>query len=396
MNRCAWIRHGVLLSAMFGAVVGLRADVFRLKELGRIEGTFANPRETPRKTYRIETADGMTIDIEPKYVEHRSSGEREAIAEYNAFAPFKEDTVANHLAVAEWCRDHRLPDLAEKHLFRILEHDPDHAEARQRLGHYKFDGIWTTREEILTEKGYFKKDGRWKTQQQIDVDQILDSRKKANVAWGKRIDDMRASRQDWNDLLSIDDPAAAEALFRALQSEPDERLRVRLIRAMSNIGTSPALHEIARWSMRPGESDEVRRVCLEEIRKHPAALPAIVGFYASHLGPGNNPVTINEAAFALAEVDGKTAIPQLIDALVTMHQVKRKIKGGSPAFDQAGNTSLTWGEKEVVEEKTSLNTKVLSALVRMTGVNFQYNKDAWRAWLIESRRTPSFNARRGG
>ncbi|MDR2116191.1 MAG: hypothetical protein LBP87_07405 [Planctomycetaceae bacterium] len=43
----------------------------------------------------------------------------------------------------------------------------------------------------------------------------------------------------------------------------------------------------------------------------------------------------------------------------------------------------------------SQNQEVLNALIKLTGVNFQFNKNLWRAWLIESRRTTSFNARRG-
>ncbi|MDR1964094.1 MAG: hypothetical protein LBQ50_09980, partial [Planctomycetaceae bacterium] len=240
------------------------------------------------------------------------------------------------------------------------------------------------------------------TQQQIDIEQILEKRKQAEMNWEKKVEAWRAVLPNHakakSEILAITDPLATTALWNALSAERNEDTRILLLKALSNIGTSTALHSIARWSMNTNENAEVRQTCFDEIRRHPAAKQALVGFYASHLNPQHDVPTINAAALALGEIGGRSAIPQLIDALITVHTETKIIKAPGPAFGSLGNTTGTqfgWGSQKVSDVQTSRNQEALTALIKLTGVNFQFNKDAWRIWLIESRRTTSFNARRG-
>ncbi|MDR2704562.1 MAG: hypothetical protein LBC02_02170 [Planctomycetaceae bacterium] len=381
----------------------LCADEYLLKDGGKIKGELLNTEEVPRKIYQIRVEDGLEIGIAAKYIDRPAKGEREAILEYNTFAPFEEDTIENHLKIADWCSKHQLPELSRQHWNQILELDPEHKTARSVLGYIKGeDGSWTTQQELLGSRGLIKQNGTWKTQQQIEVEQMFEKRKQAEIDWGKKIDAWRKVLPNHakakSEILAVTDPLATTALWNALTAEQNEDTRILLLKALSNIGTLPALHHIAGWSMNTRENDEVRRTCFDEIRKHPAAKQALVAFYASHLNSQHGMPTINAAALALGEIGGRSAIPQLIDALITAHTETKTVNAPGPAFGNLGNTSGTtfaWGSQKVKEVQTSHNQEVLNALTKLTGVNFQYNKDAWRAWLIESRRTTSFNARRG-
>ncbi|MCL2745312.1 MAG: HEAT repeat domain-containing protein, partial [Planctomycetaceae bacterium] len=304
------------------------ADVFILKNAGKIEGELLNTTEIPRKTYRIKTVDNAEIEIEAKHIDRVRKGEREASAEYKAFAPFEEDTVESHLRLSQWCRENNLPELVKKHLQCILVLDSDHKEARQQLGYTKNrDGSWTTRQELLDRSGYVRdKTGSLKTQQQIDAEEILEKQKRALVYWEKRIAQMRqvlpGDTKARNEILAISEPEATKALTDALSSERNEDTRILIIRALSNIGTLGALNTIARWAVSREEPvRSVRETCFEELKKHPDALPAIIGLYISRLNPDNNDnTTINLAAFALGQLDAKTSVPYLIDALETVHR----------------------------------------------------------------------------
>lgn len=387
----------------FRALALVSADEYLLKEGGKIKGELLNTEEVPRKTYRIQADDGLEINIASKYIERPSKGEREAVLEYNTFAPFEEDTIENHLKIADWCSKHQLPELSRQHWNRILEHDPEHKSARSVLGYIKSeDGSWTTQQELLGSRGLIKYNGSWKTQQQIDIEQTLEKRKQAEINWEKKIDAWRTVLPNHakakSEMLAVTDPLATTALWNALSVEQNEDTRILLLKTLSNIGTSPALHNIARWSMNMRENAEVRRTCFDEIRKHSAAKQALVGFYVSYLNPPNNIATINAAALALGEIGGRSAIPQLIDALITVHTETKTVNAPGPAFGTFGNTNgtqLAWGTQKRTDVMNSQNQEVLNALIKLTGVNFQYHKDTWRAWLIESRRTASFNARRG-
>ena len=41
------------------------------------------------------------------------------------------------------------------------------------------------------------------------------------------------------------------------------------------------------------------------------------------------------------------------------------------------------------------NPQVLEALVTLTGVNFDWNREAWKAWLASRQCPPDFDPRRG-
>ena len=380
----------------------LFADVFVLRDGGTLDGDLLNPDEVPRRTYNIRTADGIETSLEARLVERVRKGEKESVTEYKAFAPFKEDTVENHLEIAEWCRQQRLVDLWRRHLHRVLDLDPDEPTARRLLGHFKApDGSWTTQNEMLGSKGYIQVGGSWKTRQQADLEQYFDRKDKREKEWVKYVTALRSgihtNPQNRVELAAIDDPLAATALTKALPNEPNPDVRILLIRSLGNVGTSAALHEIARWSLDDREpNNEVLRTCYDELKKHPGALPAIIGFYARHLHAGYGTVAINRGAFALGQLDGRSAIPQLIDALVTTHVEVRTIKAQGPSTNSGGGLGgLEWGEKPIRISHDNENPEVRHALMRLTGKDFLFNKDAWRAWLIQSRRTPIFDARRG-
>lgn len=378
----------------------LCGEVFLLKEGGKIEGELLNPDEVPRKVYRIKLDGDMVIVLTSKLVERVRKGEREVLLEYNTFAPFEEDTIDNHLRIASWCSDNFLPDLARKHRLRILDHNPDHKEARQNLGHIRADdGTWITRQEKFAQSGLIKTKGnRYRTQQQIEVEQILENRRKAGVLWDKRIGQLRAALPGDKaraELLAINDPAAIRALSEHLSAEPNEDSRIVLVKTLANIRTHASLNAIARWAISPKEGvREVRTVCFEELIEHPEALPGITGYYLALLNPANDNRMINAAGFALGQLNAKTAIPYLIDALETVHERQVILQGPAPTFGADGNAVMGGGQKKITQRNLMQNREVLGALIRLTGVNFQYDKNRWKAWLIDSRKTAHFNARR--
>ncbi|GHT26952.1 hypothetical protein FACS18942_05360 [Planctomycetales bacterium] len=388
------------------------ADVFLLKNAGKIEGELLNTEEVPRKTYKInckiKDVDGSEIDseieIEAKYIDRVRKGEREALAEYKKFAPFEEDTVENHLRISKWCRENNLPELTQKHLQCILVLDSENKEARQQLGYTKSaDGTWTTRQDFLGRSGYIRdKTGNYKTQQQIDAEEILEKQKKALIYWEKRISQLRQvlpkDTKAQNEILSVNEPEATKALSDALSSEQSEDTRILLVRSLSHIGTLRALDVIARRAVSRQEPVQaVREVCFEELKKHPDATPAIIGLYISQLNPDTNDnITINSAAFALGQLNAKSAVPYLIDALETVHRQKVTVQAPSPAFGSNGNLVMGGGSKQVNVEQKFANTDVLNALLRLTGQNFLYDKIRWKNWLFDARRTAFFDARRGG
>jgi hypothetical protein len=99
-------------------------------------------------------------------------------------------------------------------------------------------------------------------------------------------------------------------------------------------------------------------------------------------------------------MEATSAIDPLIDALVTNH--KRQVgntSGGdtySMGFNPAtggGSFGFGGGGPKIVNKESS-NTQVLDTLVYLTGENFQFNQDKWRAWLAGQQVAQKIDLRR--
>jgi hypothetical protein len=378
------------------------ADRFLTKFGGQIDGEHLNINDVPHKTHRIKNSDGVEIEIDSTYILRKiPANPVSSLSEYNSSIPFWEDNIENHLKAATWCRLNNLPELSKLHLNLVLEKDSDNETARKLLGYYKdASGVWTTQEQRLIDAGLISTSRGWRTQHQIEVDKILDSRRSSSNRWQREfrsiLKGLPGDSQSRHALLSITDPSAGPSIAGALAVERDPDTRILLIRALSNIGTSATIQEIARWSINQTETvSSVKRTCFDELKKHKEAQPILVGLYASQLNPQNGVYAINAAALAIAELGGKSAIPQLIDVLVTTHVETQIVKPAGGYMDN-NTTGLQWGQpKEIKITKDIQNYGVLKALCSLTGVNFQFDKNAWKRWLIQFRKTQYFDARRG-
>ena len=107
---------------------------------------------------------------------------------------------------------------------------------------------------------------------------------------------------------------------------------------------------------------------------------------------------IHRAAEALKYVGGPSAVPPLINALVTTekHLVNPNSGPGqmNPAFNNQGNMNFQMGARPVEVRQQVQNRPVLDALVTLTGVNYHFDKEAWKRWYAEQRREGNTNTRR--
>jgi hypothetical protein len=112
------------------------------------------------------------------------------------------ESVDNQLALARWCREHKLPEQARAHLSRVLELNPNQAEARQDLGFRLVNGAWVDDHDAA--------EGRTSARKTLA----------AAVDWVARLEKLRGRLAGGNsqrekarkELLDISDPDAAQAI----------------------------------------------------------------------------------------------------------------------------------------------------------------------------------------
>ncbi|MCB9875118.1 MAG: HEAT repeat domain-containing protein [Planctomycetaceae bacterium] len=75
-------------------------------------------------------------------------GTSSTLASYRKQRAEREDTLEDHLQLAEWCGSRRMPDQQRAHLSRVLDFDPNHADAREQLGFRLANGQWVHTSEL--------------------------------------------------------------------------------------------------------------------------------------------------------------------------------------------------------------------------------------------------------
>ena len=375
-----------------------RAEEFLLANGGRISGELVNRKESPRKQYIIKVAGGGQITLAVSQVEevlnHRPEED-----EYEKIRPAYPDTVEGQWALAEWCRQRKMPLERETHLKRIIELDPNHADARRALGYVQVGGQWATQDELKVESGYKRYKGRWMLPQQIE---IIEGKKKLEAAqqeWSQNIKRWRGwldtdrEEQALENFRNIADPMAVKALVKGLRDDGSAPARMIYIDALAKINTPEAVMGLAVASIED-PVEEVRLTCLDRLQSEKR--PEIVSYYVSKLRDKNNP-TVNLAGVALGRMKDPVSIGPLINALVTTHKFKIPKPGGDGGMSASfgnGSGGLSVGGGPKIVSKQFANPAVLDALTAVTGQNFEFDQAAWRQWHAAQKKPETIDARR--
>ena len=256
-------------------------------------------------------------------------------------------------------------------------------------------------QELMTARGFVRYRGMWRTVQEIELIERSDRVNLAQREWTirlerlrKRLDDPRQAEAAVEEIREIADPFAVPALTAALGKERMPRVRADYVEALSHIRGAEAMTALV--SVAVDHADPETRILaaerLVDIGPEMAA-QAIAGA----LGGADN-ARINRAAEVLGRLGSASAGGPLIGALETEHMLVAG--GGAPEGSttatftpSGGGLSMGGGPKR---QKTRVqNQRVLEALVKITGENFDWNTAAWRAWQANRQLPPDFDPRRG-
>ncbi len=383
------------------------AEVFVLADGGRVTGSLLNPKESPRKQYVIQAADGAKITLaaaQVRQVLHPRPDE----AEYERIAPTYADTAAAQWQLAEWCRTHKLNVQRQVHLRRVIELEPNHVAARHALGYSRVNGQWVTQKETMIAQGFVLRGGRWMLPQEIELAENKRKLDTAQQEWCQKLKRWRnwlGSNRDQearDNIASVNDPMAVKGLTLGLRNDKNAQARVLLVAALGRIDAPEAARAVAIASVCDSD-EEVRLTCLDQLQdlSQTKKRPEVISYYVSKLNPKKNTNDIiNLAGAGLGRMKDPSAIPAMIDALVTTHKFLVPTQGGSTtaSFGRGPNgrgTGMSSGGGPQYIYRTFDNQTVLDALAATTGVNFGFDKQAWWHWYRAQKKKPdSLDARR--
>ncbi len=377
-----------------------RADVVDLAGGGRVEGKVQPAEEGDKSTFVIDLADGGRLTL-PRSQVTRIDSTSDVEAQYQKLALTSPDTVEAHEKMAEWCRQHKLQHEYQAHLERILELNPNHADARAALGFHQKDGQWMNRDDVMASRGMVMYEGKYVTPQQVE---IMEGQKKSRLTqadWNKRIEQLRSRatgrRQDPKALAEIEalnDPGAADAVVAVLRRENNPDLRRLWIETAGRLNSQAAINALVDLSLNDPD-DEIRHLSLESLIKSGRA--GISSPYVRALKDKDNGV-VNRAAAALGQIKDHDTIGPLIEALITKHRVK--VSDQNPdqhaySFSKDSNAFSFGGNGPQFVNQSMRNRAVLDALIAMSGgTSFDFDQDQWRGWLAAQAKANAVDVRR--
>ena len=408
------------------------ADVIQLKSGGEVRGqllddaaslTEAETIDRPDEEsvpIRMQTASGAVISIdrnEVDFVERRSA----VVEEYVTRSRQMNSTVDSHWQLAEWCRGHLLEQQREEQLELLLAIDPEHSESRRILGYVKHNGKWMTRDGIMKKRGYVKYKNDWITPQELALIESDVSQRQAELKWYTKVrlwvgwlnsSDVGRQRKAVKEFEQIRDADAVPALSKLLGQNARTQVRMLYINVLAKIESRDAILGLVDCYLYDVH-EPLRQAALSLIKADQTeyALPPLV----SALGHASNNI-VRRAAHGLGHLGDTSAVPALIDALVTTHRVSYTTKelktGGGGLSISGGGISIGTGGSNISPELMGAlrtgqvgfkpnpsqittkvhtvsvpikNAEVLVALEELTGRNLGFNERDWYLWWTVQR-----------
>lgn len=391
------------LVATLGVMPPVRSDEFVLKSGARIHGEWLNSSEASIRRYVVLCEPGARVTIDARQVsEHiRESSD---VAEYHRIAPRFPDTVSGQLQMADWCRSHDLKQQRREHLWRVIELDPDHADARRALGFNEVGGRWVTTREFFQERGYVYYRGKWRLPQEVELIEEQRQIDRQEREWFAQLKTWRGQlgterEQDAvQKLIAVDDPKALKALADNLHRERSRDVRCLLVRAIANIRAPGAIELLTTTALNDPDV-EVFHECVDKLVASQAT--GLSRALADVLRDPNNR-RVNRAAHVLGRLGDRKVVPALARALVTTHEISipspgrtsatfvQPVAADGPSTPKAslnGGTAFTAGRTPRSAPVQIANQEVLAALVKLSGgQSFGFDERAWMNWWASASR----------
>ena len=106
--------------------------------------------------------------------------------------------VKGMMELAAWAREKGLGGRATELFRKVIQLDPDQAEARKVLGFEKFNGQWLEGDDLMTARGFVKHRGRWldkETARRLQEQEAVASLENERLELARRVADQRHAEE---------------------------------------------------------------------------------------------------------------------------------------------------------------------------------------------------------
>ncbi len=383
-------------------------DRIKLRSGAELRVKIMSTPQTEKRSYVVfKTESGATVKLERKRIASLLKSD-EANEAYLRHLGTRQETVAWHLEIIEWCKDQpqgrlKFRDEIRYHREMILRIDPDDLKARKLLGYQRVgSGQWML-EDLLYDRYGYERNGATITPKLFRrIDQgdqqanVLNAVfKKQFKLWLRDVKRGRVANQQLQQrLFQLCTESTAYLIFEQhARQETRPNVRAMYIDAFGRVPSRAATGALVYFSVND-PIDELREQAATLLQQPDFDQGLAMTRMSEFMSNPNNRV-INEAAFAIKELAQpgdnsflRDVMLRLTDALVTTHIVPKAgaIEEGrlDVNFGGIGPDSFTTGGGPQTEQVQMRNGSVLSTLKKMTGKDFGYNKKRWEQFFVEN------------
>lgn len=319
-----------------------------------------------------------------------------AIEQYRAVRNNYEMTRNGQLRLADWCRDHKLPQRERAHLTAALalSNNSNDPVLRARLGFQLVDGVWTTQEEIdnqkqtlLAEQQHLKS---WRPRLRRLSTQLAARRKEIR-------------EQALAELKTLRDPALIPALEATLLGGglQRERLLIELLSGIESHQAADALARVAVFS----SWDAVRRQAAEELHARPIETYApelirslrtpIDSRFSLYIGAGGVHLLrshVSETQYVREEVVSRSSTfirPVILGSFETPEAARQaqnrlaRATANAAIEAELGTRAVARNAELASEMISTWNRRLCGVLREGTGVELPDDAEQWWTWWCD-------------
>lgn len=316
----------------------------------------------------------VNIDDLPKAAQSLSS-----FSTYHAIRDRYADNSARQFELAKWCERNGLDEQARAHLTRVIELEPNHLEAREKLGFIRSGQTWISVDEVRANAA------------------LADSVRANFARWQPKIVAIREGLQAkaryrreaaFRELYAIQDPNAVGTLEALLGYDSPELCEIA-IKKLSTMTDREATRALMRLSVH-ANAETARKAAAAALKERPFEdyVPVLLGALSSQIQARQQITPDAEGRLLHQQVFVREG--QESNQVVVLDTAYRRVAqaGGlasdtlSRALNSAGMQSIL-SDRALAEQNARLaetNTRIMACLTISTGTTQEATPQAWWLW----------------
>jgi hypothetical protein len=280
-------------------------------------------------------------------------------------------------------------------LEKIIEVDPNDKVARRRLGYEERDGRWVLESAWFEEHGYKKSGTSWQSdivsEFRSNRDNTGDAKKQKRAeldAWFRRFEKAKTTPDEARiEIINMaDETVVAVLLDRIMEADKTKKeipLRRIFMEAFSKVPNRDSVKALSYLAVNDSEA-AVRDRALTMLQQPGFDRELAASFMAGYLSKDDDAMR-NRTAYVIGELGAVNHFMSLVNALEVQKKVVINPEAGRTNVTAGpGGTGLQTPSKPIIQDVTVKSEAALSALRKLSKVDYGYSKEAWQGWYIRN------------